>query len=109
MWKMLLNYMKKFQDWGRMFNVYLYLGQEKLANQQQTKINKLDMDITNHELKKKNYEMMNPIDPGDAQIRLYGLDNVNKKLRELNEKKKKKTQKKIKKDIAVNQNKRFII
>ena len=90
---------EKFQDWGRMFNVYLYLGQEKLANQQQTKINKLDTDIINYELKKKNYEMMNPIDPGEAQIRLYGLDNVNKKLRELNEKKKKKTQKRLRRTV----------
>jgi hypothetical protein len=77
-----------------MFDIYLALGQEKMAREQQTKIQNIDYLIRKQENRIKMYDMMNPKDPVQAQTQLYGKVNAEQEIEKLKQKKQKKNIKK---------------
>ena len=85
-----------YPEWGIMFDIYLALGQEKMAREQQTKIQNIDYLIRKQENRIKMYDMMNPKDPVQAQTQLYGKVNAEQEIEKLKQKKQKKTLKRDK-------------
>ena len=88
-----------YPDWGRLFNIYLSLGQQKLAKQHEKDIENIDRQLIQNYQKKKQYETMTPKDPGDAQIQLYGRDRVNTLIQQLNKQKQNKMQKRLRRTM----------
>jgi hypothetical protein len=93
------NLYEAYPDWGRLFNIYLQLGQKKLADQHQRKVEQIDKEVINTESKLKKYDEMKPKDPGEAEKIMYDKEKYVTNLDKLKKKRERQMQKRLRRTI----------